>query len=1077
MGRQEELTALNSTDYIKQFTFTLNDGTGDYILEYAPDGWEDDEFVMTRNMQNFGVFRKFTVSELKFVKDGRDYLSAAYEAGGVNASVSFTVTELTPSGITRNRFSGFIDFSTYKITDISVDVQIIDGSFTDLVLSRSKNEINLLGTKSIDGASIGSASLDYLTIPEINIIQVGNWEGADTSMPFDQTPTINHNLQLKELTGEFTEAKNSDYYVSGTFFDLAIDDYPSSSLSLKLSALAVGSASTASFSWKFILEKINSGTTTELWSEIKICYGLSTQIDIDIVDTFDLVVGDLLILRAEITNTAGTGNIHYDFITVKLSSQIESIQSKTIQSILYHEAFDRVVTILTGTSGRFKSDFFGRTDIGYAVDGVIGALVTGRFIRDVYDVNNTFTVSLESMFNSFKSIYCLGMAVELIDGVEMLVVEPISYFFKDSILLDISNRIDPETITKEYYPELAYNRISVGYNSFEYLQIGGIYEFNTTSRYTTIIKPVDKELNLISPFRSDMSGIIQLLKETVQNKDVTGEGDIYVIDTIRDGSSLVARTSEDFDQSDDLGNRDVLLNLDITPARNIRRWGAYLRGFLDKYLTSELIWQTSDKNTKLVSTETGQSTITENSDILVSDLDTPLWHPEIVQFEVPALENDIDIIKLNPYGLIKYTATDYGWILNYKAKNENEKSEYLLLRCNTTYVTPIGIPPIYPATLNINLEILGRSNDNQEFTLVLLKDGLPFLTQTISQDNQFLLNNAPYGVYTISINPLDDYTNVSIVDSEVTISTTNLHETVLITNAYNFGSITVSKVITDAPADMTYFMVTLTGQSAEPTIVTGYINQSEPVVFNDLPYDTYVLTEETVEGYVSGTVDPIELTLLDGNKSMEVVNEVAQGLELTFNDIVNVPVADASSVSNWNTFFGFDSDPTLYVTIFSSVEVIGNMIRLKGGTGITCKLDLFWGNTNLVSVIDYSSINILSTSIFYGCSRLVSCILLKATASTSYLFGNCINIETIYMPEMGISWWSAYINCNAIKTLYLPKCSIFGDTVLDNGLFTGTIGNIITLTVPSTPMTCNGGEPDGDIQYLIDNNTVTIITT
>jgi len=37
-------------------------------------------------------------------------------------------------------------------------------------------------------------------------------------------------------------------------------------------------------------------------------------------------------------------------------------------------------------------------------------------------------------------------------------------------------------------------------------------------------------------------------------------------------------------------------------------------------------------------------------------------------------------------------------------------------------------------------------------------------------------------------------------------------------------------------------------------------------------------------------------------------------------------------------------------------------------------------------------------------------------------------------------------------------------------------GNTIDLTIPSSLMTCNGGNPDGDIQYLQTNNTVTITT-
>jgi hypothetical protein len=44
-------------------------------------------------------------------------------------------------------------------------------------------------------------------------------------------------------------------------------------------------------------------------------------------------------------------------------------------------------------------------------------------------------------------------------------------------------------------------------------------------------------------------------------------------------------------------------------------------------------------------------------------------------------------------------------------------------------------------------------------------------------------------------------------------------------------------------------------------------------------------------------------------------------------------------------------------------------------------------------------------------------------------------------------------------------------------VFSGITKNTITLTIPATLMTCNGGQPDADIQILQDSNTVTIITT
>jgi len=60
--------------------------------------------------------------------------------------------------------------------------------------------------------------------------------------------------------------------------------------------------------------------------------------------------------------------------------------------------------------------------------------------------------------------------------------------------------------------------------------------------------------------------------------------------------------------------------------------------------------------------------------------------------------------------------------------------------------------------------------------------------------------------------------------------------------------------------------------------------------------------------------------------------------------------------------------------------------------------------------------------------------------------------------------------------LYIPNCINMGDTVGLTNVFVGITGQAITLTIPAALMTCNGGNPDGDIQYLQANNTITIIT-
>ena len=108
------------------------------------------------------------------------------------------------------------------------------------------------------------------------------------------------------------------------------------------------------------------------------------------------------------------------------------------------------------------------------------------------------------------------------------------------------------------------------------------------------------------------------------------------------------------------------------------------------------------------------------------------------------------------------------------------------------------------------------------------------------------------------------------------------------------------------------------------------------------------------------------------------------------------------------------------------------------------------------------------------------------------------SLTSVYLPSLIIAGYNCFsqtsatsIDLPAVETIdndcfsistsltsiSIPSCTALGSTVGDNNVFASIAGNTITLTVPAALMTCNGGNPDGDIQYLQANNTVTIITT
>lgn len=87
-------------------------------------------------------------------------------------------------------------------------------------------------------------------------------------------------------------------------------------------------------------------------------------------------------------------------------------------------------------------------------------------------------------------------------------------------------------------------------------------------------------------------------------------------------------------------------------------------------------------------------------------------------------------------------------------------------------------------------------------------------------------------------------------------------------------------------------------------------------------------------------------------------------------------------------------------------------------------------------------------------------------------FSNSIS-TTFNFPLLETIGDQAFGYCTNATSFYLPNCTSLGE--IEDRVFEGIIGQTITLTIPAALMTCNGGAPDGDIQYLIDNNTVTII--
>jgi len=344
-----------------------------------------------------------------------------------------------------------------------------------------------------------------------------------------------------------------------------------------------------------------------------------------------------------------------------------------------------------------------------------------------------------------------------------------------------------------------------------------------------------------------------------------------MLDVVDLAGTITARTNQGFDIVTGALNQFAIFNLDYSPARSLIRWGAYLRSMLHQNLSGFIRFQKSDKNTLLETQKTGETLVKENADIQIKDLAVNYFMPEVITCEFPIQDNDISLLLANPYGCVKVAHGLYGWVLDYKIKNKSRKATVRLLRTNYAQ----GIPPnpvmaYVSITASDNPSIEGSS---VTFTPIPTNGGdNPIYT--------WFVNGIPSGntsgVFSyVPVSGDEIYCTMQSSIPEVSTAQSNI---ITMSTVPATGTIYVFKTVTDHPEDETYFHVTLTGQSEDPTIVDGWVKTGDDgIMFEDLPFDTYVLTEDSEDGYTLVSIsDPVTLDVENLTGSFEVVNEVQQ---------------------------------------------------------------------------------------------------------------------------------------------------------------------------------------------------------
>ncbi|MFZ4059086.1 MAG: leucine-rich repeat protein [Ferruginibacter sp.] len=170
-------------------------------------------------------------------------------------------------------------------------------------------------------------------------------------------------------------------------------------------------------------------------------------------------------------------------------------------------------------------------------------------------------------------------------------------------------------------------------------------------------------------------------------------------------------------------------------------------------------------------------------------------------------------------------------------------------------------------------------------------------------------------------------------------------------------------------------------------------------------------------------------------------------LQLTMN-VYDTSMTDPTLVADWNTFFNLPANGNP----FTSVVVTPTVAKLYGGSGITL----------------HPTFN--HASDFYKFEDFCGCIVAVA-AQGLHLLNKLMAVDLHAAETIGDE---CFDGCSVLTSIDLSACTALGSTTGDDDVFNGITGKNIQLLVPPALLTCNSNQPDGDIQYLTNNNTVFI---
>ncbi|QNH60755.1 hypothetical protein [Hymenobacter sediminicola] len=689
-----------------RFRYTFDGEFGRRVLRADPKGWEETGVNLHRDPKYHGQTLEY-ITQLAFVQDGRVYLSQAYAQRGVEADVRLLIEQYDPNAFVWKFYSeGQVHMLSRVETATEFRCNIVQKDFTQKFNNRTDTAVDAFGNDSIGGVALPAKQPLVLELHSQAIFKRYQADYAPDPPMIASGFVMDDPSREQLLYFGFGQPQVDDFEVEEVYGGPVVGERPQAvpiyrtkeegdftidfefftQLRVKLTASSgSGDFDTVEGEYYF---RINDEPAVLLAS-----FG-DTSIAGDFFATVDvprrritrrLRVGDRIYLFGRIyvhdINPNALGQYRFEIQLQHNGGHfrmeaLTQTPATSCQGLLAYEAMERVCQAATDERVAFRSAYFGRTDTqpAYPGDGAgSGLFISGGFqVRGFPLSEKPMTLTWEGLFDSLAATHWLGTGVEQRPEGPVVVVEPVPYFYPDTLTLDLSSA--PVEVTSTTEADEFYNKVELGYRKWETQQVNGLQEPNSRREWALPLTAAKNTYTFLSPYSAAgfyLEATRRQRYDATATTDQGSDADSFLICVLRSPSGWQTERDQRFSRVEGVLSPDTLYNLRLTPARLLRRHGPALRACLLHQDRERIRFSFGEGNNELLTQLMGEAApVAESADVVVESLPAPLWRPEQDEFTAPVSREQLAQLLAAPRGRIRYRdqtgLIKEGWILDFK---------------------------------------------------------------------------------------------------------------------------------------------------------------------------------------------------------------------------------------------------------------------------------------------------------------------------------------------------------------------------------------------------------------------------